>query len=134
MSDQEAQENLLSRDDLFRPQERRYRVIGPLPVRGGKVRLQSLTEREASQYEAASYEKGSLSRARMEDSNRRYIALCLVDQVGNRLLAPADVPKMADWDRSDMVFLYNEAVNHVNAKRPAIEDVEKNSAGTPVAG
>ncbi|MGA2035880.1 MAG: hypothetical protein ABSG68_26835 [Thermoguttaceae bacterium] len=132
MKDENPQ--LLSRDDLMKPLARRYKTVGPLPVRGGYCRLQSLSEREASAYEAASYDRGTLVRARMEDANRRYLAMCLVDQAGNRLLGPGDAAKLADWDRADMVFLYSEAVAHVNAKRPALEDVEKNSEKTPAAG
>ena len=130
----ENEPQLLSRDDLLAPSPRRYKTVGPLPVRGGHCRLQSLTEAEASAHEANSYDKGQLVRARMEDANRRYLAMCLVDQAGNRLLAPADVPRMASWDRADMAFLFNEALAHVNAKRKPAEDLEKNCDATPAAG
>jgi hypothetical protein len=124
----------LTRDELLSPVKRRYAVIGPLPVRGGFVRVQSLSEQEASAYEAASFDRGVMVRARMEDANRRYVALVLVDQAGNRLLSNADVPKLAAWDRADMAFIYSEAQAHVNAKRKPIEDTEKNSDATPGGG
>ena len=134
MSETANQEpQLLSRDELLSTCERRFKTVGPLPVRGGYVRLRSLTEAEASAYEAASYDAGKLVRARMEDANRRYIALCLVDQAGNRLLGPSDVPKLAAWDRADMAFVYTAARDHVDAKRPPMEAVEKNSEATPAA-
>jgi hypothetical protein len=125
---------LLSRDELFAPSARRYKTVGPLPVRGGFCRLQSLTEREASHFEAASYDKGKLISARLEDANRRYLVEVLVDQAGNRLLSPADLPSLAEWDRGDVVFLYTEAVDHVNARRQPPEASEKNSGATPAAG
>ena len=129
MSVQEPQ--LLSRDDLLADIPRRYKVVGPLPIRGGYVRIRSLTEAEASAYEAISYADGKLVQARAQDANRRYISLCLVDQAGNRLLGPADIGKLAAWDWADMVFLYTACRDHVNATRPPLETVEKNSEGTP---
>jgi len=126
---------LLSRDELLAETKRRYVVVGPLPVRGGMVRLQSLTEQEASTYDAAKFVKGEIVPARLLDMNCRFIVACAVDQAGNRLLSPSDVPvMMAKWDRADIEYLYGEARNHVTAKQRPIEDLEKNSAGTPVAG
>jgi hypothetical protein len=129
----EPEPTLLNRDELLAPCARRYATIGPLPVRGGFVRVQSLSEQEASAYETASYDRGTLVRARMEDANRRYVAMVLVDQAGNRLLSAADVPKLASWDRADMAFVYAEAQQHVNAKRKPTEDIEKNSDATLAA-
>jgi hypothetical protein len=134
LSEQENQEaQLLSRDDLLAPATRRYTVVGPLPVRGGMVRLQSLNEQEASAYDAAKFSKGELVQARLLDANCRMITACLVDAGGNRLLGPGDVAKLLTWDRADIEFLYTAARAHITAKQRPLEDVEKNSDATPAA-
>ncbi len=135
MSETANQEpQLLSRDELLSTCERRFKTVGPLPVRGGYVRLRSLTEAEASAYDAAKFSKGEIIQSRLLDMNCRFISLCVVDQAGNRLLGPTDIAGLMTWDRADMEYLYTEARAHVAAKQRPIEDTEKNSAGTPAAG
>lgn len=122
----------LSREDLLSPMPRRYATVGPLPVRGGYVRLQSLFENEASAYEAERFSKGDLVQARLLDMNCRFIVRCVVNEANDRILGPQDVPAMmAKWDRADIAYLYTEASNHVAAKKVPIDDLEKNSDGTP---
>jgi hypothetical protein len=131
----EETQTLLSRDDLLAESPRRFKTVGPLPARGGYVRLRSLTEQEGSAFDTAKFNKGEYVSARLLDMNCRYLSLCIVDQAGNRLLGPSDVPKMLTaWDRADIEYLYGEARAHVTAKQVPIEETEKNSEGTPAAG
>ena len=68
-------QELLSRDELLKEAPRRYKIVGPLPVRGGFCRVQSLTELEASRFEAAHMDQTpAVRRARLEDANRRFVA------------------------------------------------------------
>lgn len=134
MSETANQEpQLLSRDELLADCQRRYTIVGPLPVRGGKARLQSLTEQEASAYDAAKFHRGELVQARLLDANCRMIAACLVDTAGNRLLGPSDIGRLLTWDRADIEFLYTAARAHIAAKQRPPEDVEKNYDATPAA-
>ncbi len=128
----EPEIRLLSREDLLTATERRFKTVGPLPVRGGHVRLQSLWENEASNLEAQNYTRGEFDASKMLSANCRYLVACLVDQAGNRLLSAADVATlMAKWDRADIEYVYTEARLHVRAKKRPIEELEKNFAGTP---
>ena len=67
--------------------------------------------------------------ARIEDSARRLICLCLVDDQGNRLLADSDAPRLEEWDSADTQFLAGECQRWVGlAGSPDLEGLAKNSA------
>lgn len=128
---------LASVADLFSPggPDRRYREV-TLPVRRVRVRLQSLTERESSEYQATilNTRGGSTAyvRQRLIDANRRLIVLCMVDGAGNRMLNKNDVERMADWDAADSAFLYDECASHCGLNRDDLEGLVKNSGATTV--
>ena len=111
---------------------RRYRRE-TLPISGLLVRIQSLTERELSQYQSAviASSGAKLQRARLEDASRRLIVRCLVDEAGNRLLADSHVGRLADWDAADTAYLYEACAAHVGVNRTDIEDLVKNSDAIP---
>jgi len=114
---------------------RRYKIVS-LPVSGNRVRIQSLTEREQSEYEMAVIAQGSgrsrFIRSRLLDANRRLIALCLVDADGNRLLSDNQANQLATWDSADSNFLHDEVAAHCGINREAIEELVKNSEGIVV--
>lgn len=125
MSDQPL---LTGVDDLFAPAKRRYKTL-TLPVAGHVVRIQSLTEREVSAFQAASLSKDGtgLKKSRVEDANRRFITLCLVDPAGNRILNEGHMARMADWDSADTQFLYQECASHAGLKTDDLDALVKNS-------
>ena len=60
----------------------------------------------------------------------------MVDANGN-LLCGADhkqVGRLARFDSADSQYLYEECAKHVGIKREGIEQITKNSEGTPDAG
>src|SRR5438093_4468383 len=116
-------------DELFgKPYKRRFKII-MLPISGATVRIRSLTERELSAHQNAAYivkdASVSTSKARMEDATRRFLALCLCDADGNRLITAADCGKFAEWDSADSSFLYNECSAHTRTKPEDIEASQK---------
>ena len=117
--------------------QRRYKELN-LPVRGCKVRIQSLTEWEVSEYQAVmvSSRGGATAyiRGRLVDASRRLIVLCLVDGAGNRILNKSHVELLADWDAADATFLYTECAAFCGINREDIEDLAKNSSTTTVEG
>jgi len=123
-------DGLANAAQLFSPGElkRRFKTLS-LPTSGLKVRIRSLSERELSHYQTATVANRGvgLKRSRLEDANRRLIALVLVDAAGNRLLSDSQVGKLAEWDSADSSFLYDEAAAHVGIKEGEIEDLVKNS-------
>lgn len=112
--------------------QRRFKELS-LPIRGLRVRIRSLTEREMSRYQSVTIASGGtgLKRSKLEDASRRLIVLCLVDQDGNQLLGDENLPKLADWDAADTNFLYDECAQHCGINRSDIEDLVKNSEEMP---
>ena len=122
--------------DLFgKTSPRRYKVLDPLPVRGVRCRIRSLTEREVSEYQSQTIAKkgDGLRTDRLKDANRRLITLCLVDGDGNPFVTPAMQQELADWDAADTGFLYDECAKHCGLNRSDIEDLVKNSEAAHVA-
>lgn len=110
------------------PVKRRFKNLA-LPVSGHHVRIQSITEREFSDYQAVAVSKSGdkLRTDKLKDANRRFIALCLVDSQGNRILPTKESGKLADWDAGDTSYLYNECASHCKINSEDIEDSVKNS-------
>ncbi len=114
-------------DELFAPAPRRHKEVD-MPVSGARVRIQSLTERETSRYQAQTLAKtGTLKLSKLEDANRRLIVLCLVDGAGNRILNDSHMVKIAEWDSADASHVYRECAEHTGLNTDDIEDLVKNS-------
>lgn len=127
----------IATSELFgAPSPRRYKIVGPLPVRGCHVRIQSLTEAESQDYQLQVLKTsgGGFRQDRLRDANRRLIGKCLVNEEGNQFVTEAQLREMAAWDNMDTTFLYDECAKHAGINKSDIEDLVKNSEGTPAAG
>lgn len=122
---------LASVSELFdtAPKRRFKEVV--LPVSGHRVRIQSLTEREVSEFQAAMLAKKGqgLRKDKLIDANRRLIALCLVDQDGNRFVTDRHMRQMANWDSADTSTLYGECTEHCGLDPNDVPGAVKNPAG-----
>jgi len=124
---------LATLEQLFVPSRRRYKAV-TLPVSGLKMRIQSLTEREVSDYQSEAMKKGGtgLIPARIRDSGPRLITRCAVDADGNRIMGPQHVHQLSEWDSADANHLHRECMDHCGIREDGIEALEKNSEATPV--
>ena len=105
--------------------KRRYRDVA-LPVAGVTVRIQSLTELEKAQFEAEFYDtNGKKIRGRTLDSRARLIMLSLVDDAGEKLLAPGDETSVMQMDSADTGALWEAIWDHIEPK-VKVEDLAKN--------
>ena len=122
--------DLVGREAFMKPAERRYQTVD---INGfGAVRIQSLNEKEWAEFEmSAVASKGGIIRKRVEDARRRLIALCVVDEAGNRLLSNADVPSLENLDGSVAAHLFDTCQKHCGFEDNEIEDLVKNSDGIP---
>jgi len=122
--------HIASADDLFVTYQpkRRYRDV-PLPMMGLTVRIQSLTEKELSEYQAATLDRrrGGFREQRLLDANRRLIAACLVDGDGEKLCTcPEHIQRIASWDGMDTQVLYDACAEHSGITKQDIEDLVGN--------
>lgn len=124
---------LATRTTFLRKTPRRYRYVS-LPELELSVRIQSLTEKEKSEFEAWVLDKkGGLVRERLLSGRRRLIVLCLVDEEGNRLLADDDTATLAELDGAPLSRLFDECRLHVGLERDDLENLIKNSDSVHVA-
>jgi hypothetical protein len=122
----------LSRQEFLQRTPRRYEDV-PLPVKGGTVRIRSLTEAEKEAFEAAMLtDSGQVKRSAMRSARRRLILLCLVDDAGELLLQPTDIDALADLDGADLAVLQDAAMKHVGFKASDLDNLEKNSGAVRV--
>lgn len=117
----------ITRDGLLRPLERRYRDV-VLPG-GLTARLQSLSERERSEWDAGNEDaKGNWSPPRAKEGRRRLLTMALVDGEGKRLLDPLDVQALEELDAVTMRVLWEAAVEHCLGTN--LEALKKNLSET----
>lgn len=122
-----AEPRLLSRDEFLAPTERRYKFVD-LPVKRGRVRIRSLTQSEKERFEATLLTpKGGMNKAKVLDSRRRLIIMCMVDMDGRLILEPDDLDSLAVLDGADIAHLHVECEKHVGFEPGEVEAIEKNS-------
>jgi hypothetical protein len=129
--------NLASADELFSGNLKRRHKLVTLPVNGGQVRIQSLSEGEVSRWQTATIAASGkgVKKARLEDATGRLLVLCMVDQAGNRILGESHIARFAEeWDSADTGHLYSECAAHCGIEKDEIEDLVKNSETIHVDG
>ena len=87
-----------SRNDLLKLCQRRYAYV---EVNDDlSVRIQSLSEKEKSDYETRLISKNGrgILKDRLADATRRLIVLCVVDENGDRLFNENDLSVIAELD------------------------------------
>ena len=114
--------------DIIKFKKRRYTYV-EIPELELRVRIQSLTEKEKSEYETQILSKTGrgISRSRLIDATRRLVALCVVDDKGNRLFASAEVSDLAEVDALVISRIAAECEQHVGMKEGDIEELVGNS-------
>jgi len=122
--------NTVSQEDLLAMTKRRYDYVN---VSGGKqVRIQSLSELEKSDFETELMKKKGegLSLARLRHARQRLIALTAVNDEG-ALLFNGDATGLNDVDGAITALIYDRARSHCGFEKDDIENLVKNSEGTP---
>lgn len=115
-----------SRAALLQPSPRRY-GDAVLPVLGCRIRYQSLTELEKSQYELQFFDaKGKRVDGRTVDCKARLIVLCAVDESGAKLFQESDAPLIQQWDGKDTTYLNDLLWEHCGFGGAKTEDIAKN--------
>jgi hypothetical protein len=123
---------LTTADQLFAaPPKRRYKTV-TVPVSGFTLRIQSLTEKDYSDYQACFLDKqGKPIASRLRQANRIFISMCVVDEDGNRIITGESVDKIATWDAADANYLYNECSRFAGISTTDIDELVKNYEETP---
>ncbi len=121
----------LTREALSRTADRRYKH--ETLSNGMVARIQSITEEEKSAYEAIAYDaEGKFQTARMRLRRRKLLQLCLVDDDGNRIYEPKDVPSMV-MDGGIASELFDACVEHCGIDLTRDPDAQKKT-DSPATG
>lgn len=124
---------ILSRASLFGPSKRRVKSF--LLPDGRTAHVRSLTEREWANYSTATLnESGKLKTSRLLDATRRLIVMTLCDESGDPILGVGDVEQLAEVDSATTQAIYNAALDHIGVRKEDVEELVKNSGGTPDEG
>ncbi len=100
---------LLSRDAILAADDREYEVV-PCPEWGGEVRLRSLTGAERDAYEQSLVQtRGKSREMNLRNARAKLVALCAVDENGNRLFTDADVNALGKKNAKPLDRLFDVA-------------------------
>jgi len=100
-------------------------------VDGKRYRLQSLTERERSEWENVQTGKdGNHDPKKTHFIKPKLVSLCLVDGNDRRILHDGDVEWLADSDAGKLGVLFEACLDHCKVQRNEIEGGGKNSETT----
>jgi hypothetical protein len=119
-------------DDLKTATGKRRFTHVTLPVCGLTFRVRSLFEREMSNHQAGviSARGEKQYQQRLRTANRRFIALCLVDEEANPLVPDGEVGRLSELDSADTSHLYTECASHVGISTDDLDalvgEAEKN--------
>lgn len=116
---------LANRAKFLQPAERRYTEIEIEDF--GRIRLQSLSEREQADYDMSILDsKGRWSRRAASNARRRLIALTVVDADGNRVFHDSEIDALGELDGQIANAIYEAAEAHCGSAAKQIEQAEKN--------
>lgn len=123
---------MITRDQLFGSFVRRYRTVNT-PI--GPARIQNLNEDELAEFQHGQLTKdGKLCPTYAKQRRRRLVAMCLVDEKGERLLnQPGDITRLGPAaDSAVITVLFLACLEHCGLQQLEgdAEELEKNSAPT----
>lgn len=99
---------LLSRDDILNANDRELSEV-EVPEWGGSVLVRSLSGKERDDYETGTvYHKNGKEIRNFENFRARLVALCVVDENGQRLFGPRDVKALGNKSVAALQRVFNE--------------------------
>lgn len=129
---------LLTKNDFTGAKPRRFETY-PLPWDTSRgVRLRSLTEKEASEYESSLLRKRKgqveVREEALKTARREYVALCVVNASGETIMDLDDVNSMAEGDARLFAFVYKCCQEHNHIDDDDIQRLMGNSSAARDSG
>lgn len=117
---------ILGRDAILNADDRRTKVV-PVPEWGGEVMIRSLSGKERDEFEASlQVTRGTKTKQNIANFRARLLALCIVNENGERLFVAADIPRLGDKSVAALQRVFN-ACNELNGLSD--EDVDELTEG-----
>ncbi|MBC7193862.1 hypothetical protein [Marinobacter sp.] len=117
---------LLTKDDILQAQDLPTERVS-VPEWGGEVIVRGLTGAERDKFEASIVvRKGDKTDFNPENMRAKLVALCVVDEQGNRLFADEDVKLLGKKSAAalDRIFQIAQRLSGLNPS--AVEEMAKN--------
>ena len=120
----------ITREQLCNTNKRRYLDVD---LTDGKTcRIRSLMEDEKAGFETSLLNKnGNTVKARLRESRRRMICLCMVDENNDVLFRVDEFEALSKVDGLVLQTIYNACMKHCGFSEEDIADLVGNSEGTP---
>ena len=118
--------DILDREAVLAKRRRSYKIL-ELPS-GGTARLQSLTEKERSEYEMCALDKqGRPTKTGLADARRLLIAMMWVDADVNRLFdSDGDIEHIKELPAADASAIFDACLDFSGFADSDVEELVKN--------
>lgn len=114
--------SLLTKEAILAADDRRT-VDVAVPEWGGDVRVSTMSASERDKWEAETY---GGDKPNTLDFRARFVALCLVDEQGNRLFTGKDVAELGKKSAAALHRVFKAAQDLNALTDEAVEELEKN--------
>lgn len=121
---------LLTKEAILSADDRKFEDVA-VPEWGGTVRVATIPALEQDRWTAANAAGGE---AEKETFRIQYVALCCVDEEGNRLFAPKHVEALGKKSSRAIQRVFEVAAKLNGLTAEATEELEKNSEAGQSAG
>lgn len=119
---------ILSRDQILGAEDLPTRDV-PVPEWGGTVRMRGLTGSERDAYEASVRQfKGDRMVVKLENVRARLVAMCLVDEEGQRLFTDQQAKELGRKSGKILDRLFDEAAKLSGLSEEAVEELAEGFA------
>lgn len=114
--------SLLTKEAILSADDRKTEDVS-VPEWGGTVRVATMSASERDKWEAETYGDG---KPKTDDFRARFVALCLVDEAGNRLFTDKEVGELGKKSAAALqrVFAAAQKINALTTDEA--EKIEKN--------
>ena len=118
---------LLTREAILQAKDLPYEDVA-VPEWGGKVRVRALTGAERDRFEASIVEQRGKAGPRLNTANIRakLVALCCVDEQGNRLFSDEDAELLGRKSAAALNRVFEVAQRLSGLTQADMEELEKN--------
>lgn len=123
---------LLSKNDILSADDRKTKLV-PVPEWGGDVLVRTLSGRERDEFEASTVKTNKGKQEQNFDNFRaRFVALCVVDEQGNRLFATRqEVAMLGNKSVAALQRVFNAAQELNGMTEADVEELTESFEGAP---
>lgn len=121
---------LLNRDQILAVEDLKRETVS-VPEWGGEVLVSAVTGDARDELETYMFATGKSAEQRMKSFRARIVALCIVDESGNRLFTEADIEKLGRKSAKALQRVVRIAERLNGFSTAEVDEITKNSDPSP---